>query len=88
MTADLDRDKSFADALTQISFLPASERVDALLKYFVGVLSSMDCGTIRSLRDQVMERFGTCGCSFETCRLMIEFINGHLALRELGATRS
>ena len=87
MAAEINREKTFADALAQISFLPANQRVDALLEYFVGILDAMDSATIRNLRDQVMERFSTCGCSFDTCRMMVEFINGHLALRELAANR-
>ena len=85
MSAELDREKSFADALDQIAFLPANRRVDALLETLVSIIASTDARTICSLRDQIMERFATCGCSFDTCRLMIEFINGHLALRELEA---
>ena len=83
MPADSNREKCVTDVITQISLLPANTRIDALLEIFVGILDAMDSSTIRSLRDQVMERFSTCGCSFDTCRLMIEFINGHLALREL-----
>jgi hypothetical protein len=82
MPPELDRQKNFADAMAQISTLPPSERIDALLGFFRDVLNRMDSGTIRKLRDQVMARFSTCGCSFETCELVIEFINGHLALRE------
>lgn len=83
MTADFDREKSFATVMAQISFLPAHQRIDALLAYFVDVIDRMEPSSVRELRDQVMARFSTCGCSFETSRLMIEFINGHLALREL-----
>jgi hypothetical protein len=68
--------------MKHIALLPANQRVDALLNYFVGVLNAMDSGTIRRLRDQIMARFAMCGCSFDTCQLMIDFINGHLALRE------
>jgi hypothetical protein len=81
MPAEMDRQKTFTETLTRISFLPASQRVDALLKAFVEILAAMDTDTIRNLRDQMLERFSTCGCSFETCTLMIEFINRHLALR-------
>jgi hypothetical protein len=84
MSAELDRQKSFADALTRISLLPRHKRIDALLDCFVEILQAMDSGTIRRLRDEMMERFSTCGCSFETCSLMIQFINGHLALRNSG----
>ena len=83
MSAELDRQKTFTETLTRISFLPAHQRIDALLSYFVDVLGAMDTATIRNLRDQLLERFSTCGCSFETCTLMIEFINGHLALRNV-----
>ena len=87
MPAPSNRSHAFADAMARIAILPASERVDALLEFFVDVLARMDANAIRRLRDQVMERFATCGCSFETCRLMIEFINGHLALRDVNANR-
>lgn len=83
MTADFDRETSFATVMAQISFLPAHQRIDALLAYFVDVIDRMEPNVVRELRDQVMARFSTCGCSFETTSLMIEFINGHLALREL-----
>lgn len=80
----VNRPLAFADAMTRISTLPNSERVDALLHYFVGVLSAMDTDTIRAQRDQIMVRFSTCGCSFETCVLMVQFIDGYLASREAG----
>lgn len=82
MTADFDREETFATVMAQISFLPAHQRIDALLAYFVDVIDRMEPNVVRALRDQVMTRFSTCGCSFETSRLMIDFINGHLALRE------
>ena len=68
--------------MSRIAALPANERVDACLKFFAEILNAMDAGTIRHLRDQIMPRFAMCGCSFDTCQLMIEFINGQLALRE------
>lgn len=83
MTADSEREKIFAATMELISFLPANQRIDTLLAYFVEVMGGMDLDTVRELRDQVMDRFSTCGCSFETTRLMIDFINGHLAMREL-----
>jgi hypothetical protein len=82
----LNRPLAFADTMTRISFLPSGERVDALLHYFVDVLSGMDTHTIRKQRDQIMERFSTCGCSFDTCVLMVEFIDGYLASRDTGPT--
>lgn len=82
MRADLTRQNSFANAITRISALPADKRVGALLEYFEATLDGMDSRTIRTLRDQVMERFATCGSSFETCTLMIELIDIHLAWRE------
>jgi hypothetical protein len=88
MPADLNRESSFADFMVRISHLPADTRVEALLDFFVGVLNSMDPATIRMLRDQLLERFATCGCSFETCVLMIEFIDIQLAFREAGRTDS
>ena len=86
MTPEFDREKSFASAMTQIAVLPAHQRIDALLEFFVRIIGAMDVTTIRDLRDQVMDRFSTCGCSFETTRLMIQFIDYHLALRQLSAT--
>ena len=83
MTADFHRENPFATAITEISVLPAHKRIDALLDIFVSVIDSMDAGAISELRDQIMARFSTCGCTFETSRLMIEFINGHLALRKV-----
>ena len=82
MTAEFDREESFATVMAQISVLPADKRIDALLAFFVQVINAMDAGTVRDLRNQVMARFSTCGCSFETTRLMLQFIDGHLALRE------
>jgi hypothetical protein len=82
MPADLDRLSSFTSEITRISVLPENERVGALLHYFVHVLDGMEPDTIRTLRDQVMERFSTCGCSFETSLLMIELIDVHLAVNE------
>lgn len=83
MTAEPEREKAFAATMELISLLPANQRIDTLLAYFVDVMEGMDVDTVRELRDQVMARFSTCGCSFETSRLMIEFINSHLALREV-----
>ena len=68
--------------MTRISALPSDKRVDALLDYFEATLEGMETRTIRSLRDQIMERFATCGASYETCTLMIELIDAHLAVRE------
>lgn len=87
MSAEVNHPHSFAANLTQIARLPAKKRVNALLDFFVATLHTMDPDTIRTLRDQVMERFSTCGGSFETCQLMIEFIDGHLALRAAGRPR-
>jgi hypothetical protein len=87
MPADLDRQSSFTREIARISALPENERVDALLKYFVHVLDEMEPDMIRTLRDQVMERFSTCGCNFETSVLMIELIDAHLALNEVRSIR-
>jgi hypothetical protein len=81
----VNRPTAFVDAMARISFLPPNQRVDALLHYFVDVLSDLDTDAIRAQRDQIIERFSTCGCSFDTCLLMIEFIDGYLATREAGA---
>lgn len=83
MTAEFDRDECFALTMAQISVLPAHKRIDALLAFFVQVINAMDLNAVRDLRNQVMDRFATCGCSFETTQLMIQFIDGHLALREI-----
>ena len=83
MTAEFDREESFATVMEQISVLPAHKRIDALLAFFVSVIDAMDSHAVRGLRNQVMGRFSTCGCSFETTRLMLQFIDGHLALREV-----
>jgi hypothetical protein len=77
------RPNDFAEVMSRISLLPASEQVDAVLDYFVEVLAPMNPGTIRELRDQLMEHFSTCGGSFYTCEMMIAFIDAHLELREL-----
>jgi hypothetical protein len=82
MRADPRRQNLFANAMTRISALPSGQRVDALLDYFEATLNGMEARTIRTLRDQIMERFATCGASYETCTLMIELIDTHLALRE------
>ena len=84
-----NRPTPFAEVMTQIEGLPADKRVDAMLEIFVHVLNSRDTDSIRNLRDQIMERFSTCGSSFETCVTVIEFIDGYLAVRDLrdrGAT--
>jgi hypothetical protein len=83
MPADQDRQSSFTSEINRISVLPENERVGALLNYFVHVLDGMDPDTIRSLRDQVIERFSTCSCSFETSLLMIELVDAHLAVHEV-----
>lgn len=87
MPADLDRQSSFTSEVTRISALPENERLDALLTYFVRVLDEMEPDTIRTLRDQMMERFSTCGSSFETCLLMLELIDAHLAVNEVRPVR-
>lgn len=81
MSAEVNRPHSFAATITQIPHLPTHARVNALMDLFAETLKSMDPDTIRTLRDQVMERFSSCGGDFETCQLMIEFIDVHLALR-------
>jgi hypothetical protein len=78
---------SFANLTKRISSLPANQQVDALLEYFVGVMAAMDPHAIRKSRDQIVERFSACGCRFEMCLLVIEFINAHLALRERASSR-
>jgi hypothetical protein len=87
MFDEVNRSHSFATAMTRISVLPTDQRVDALLEFFIDVLNATDPERIRTMRDQVVERFSTCGGSFETCQLIIELINGHLALREAVAWR-
>jgi hypothetical protein len=82
MRADVTRQNSFANAMSRISALPSDKRVDALLEYFESTLNGMDTRRIRTLRDQIMERFSTCGSSFETCTLMIELTDLYLAVRE------
>ena len=82
MLHDVNRSPCYATALTRISVLPTDQRVNALLEFFIQLLNATDPAKIRTLRDQVVERFATCGASFETCQLMIELVNGHLALRE------
>ena len=83
MTAEFDREECFALTMAQISVLPANKRIDALLAFLVAVIDAMDPDAVRELRNQIMDRFSTCGCSFETMRLMLQFIDGHLALREV-----
>ena len=83
MTAESDREKSFASAISQIAVLPAHQRIDALLAFFVNVIDAMNPSAVRDLRNQVMARFSTCGGSFETTRLMVQFVDYHLALREV-----
>ena len=73
---------SFANAMARISALPSDKRVDALLDYFEATLDGMETRDIRMLRDQIMERFATCGASYETCTLMIQLIDTYLAVRE------
>jgi hypothetical protein len=82
MPADLHRPSSFTSAMTRISVLPTDQRTGALLDYFLRMLDTQDEATIRRLRNQVMERFATCGASFETSVLMIELIDAHLARRQ------
>jgi hypothetical protein len=83
MTDEFDREKSFASAMSQIAVLPAHQRIDALLEFFVKMIDAMSPSAVRDLRNQVMNRFSTCGCSFETTRLMVQFVDYHLALREV-----
>jgi lipase chaperone LimK len=83
MTAEFDREKSFATAMSQIDVLPPHRRIDALLEFFASVIGQMDSASVRDLRNQVMDRFSTCGCTFETTRLMIQFVDYNIALREV-----
>ena len=83
----VDRETLFANAMTRISSLPEQERVDALLEYLVEVLNTMDTARIRTLRDQIVERFATCQASLETCQLVIDFVNAHLARRQRRVVR-
>jgi len=88
MRGDPTRQNSFANAMAQIAALPSDKRVDALLDYFEATLDGMETHTIRTLRDQILERFANCGASYETCTLMIELIEAHLAVRESDVARS
>ncbi len=69
--------------MAQIEGLPPHQRIDALLAFFVGVIGDMDTAGVRDLRNQIMDRFATCGCTFETTRLMIQFVDYHIALRQV-----
>ena len=85
MGTELDRQNFVENALSTIALLPQSKRVDALLACFTSLLDSMDADTIRQKRDQLMERFSHCGGSFETCALVVKWLDCQLALR--GAAR-
>lgn len=81
MGTELDRQKFVENALATIAILPHGKRIDALLACFSGLLDSMDVVAIREKRDQLMERFSHCGASFETCALVIQWLDCQLALR-------
>lgn len=81
MGTKLERQKFVENALATISVLPHGKRVDALLACFASMLDSMEVTAIREKRDQLMERFSHCGASFETCALVIKWVDCQLALR-------
>ena len=83
MGTELDRQKFVENALASIAVLPEGKRVDALLGCFTNLLDSMDATSIREKRDQLMARFSHCGTSFETCALVIKWLDCQLALRDM-----
>ena len=83
MGTELDRQKFVENALATIAVLPESKRVDALLGCFSSMLDSMDANFIREKRDQLMVRFSHCGASFETCALVIKWLDCQLELRAM-----
>ena len=73
--------------MAEIAILPEEQQVDALLHFFTTVLHEMPTDEIRRKRDDLMDRFSNCGCSYETCATLLELVDYHVARREQFAAR-
>jgi hypothetical protein len=82
-----DRQKRFDAAMAELSGLPQEQQVDALLHFLTTVLHEMPTDTIRQRRNELMERFANCGCSYETCAALLELVDYQLTRREKFAAR-
>jgi hypothetical protein len=82
MSSALQPRKAFEEAKARFAELPPEARVGSMVDFFVEVLAEMTPERIRHLRGQVVGRFAKSRESFETCMLMIELIDAHLATRE------
>ena len=74
-------------ALATIAALPKEKRADALLACFSTMVDAMDANSVREKRDQLMARFSHCGASFETCQLVIKWLDCQLAQRDRTGAR-
>ena len=82
-----DRQKRFDAAMAEIAVLPEEQQVDALLHFFTAVLNETPMEAIREKRNELMARFANCGCSYETCSTLLEWVDHHVALREQFSAR-
>lgn len=73
--------------MAEISALPKSQQLDALLQYFSTVLSELPLATLRRRRTALIERFSHCGCGFDTSSALLELVDLHVATRERQANR-
>ena len=84
---DGDRQKRFDAAMAEVATLPAEQQVEALLQFFTTVLNEMSADAVRQKRNQLMEHFSTCGCSYDTCSALLEMVDHHVAARDRWAAR-
>jgi hypothetical protein len=82
-----DRQKRFDAAMAEVALMPAEQQVDALLELLTTVLNETSTEVVRQKRNQLMEHFANCGCSYETCSALLEMVDHHLAMRERWAAR-
>jgi hypothetical protein len=73
--------------MAEVALMPAEQQVDALLELLTTVLNETSTEVVRQKRNQLMEHFANCGCSYETCSALLEMVDHHLALRERWAAR-
>jgi hypothetical protein len=74
-----DRESIFQETMARIGSVSPSEGADVLMHYFMSVLGGLEPRAIQQLRDELTTRFGGRYCSGQVCRMMVEFVNGHLA---------
>jgi hypothetical protein len=82
-----EHQKRFDAAMAEIASLPQDRQIDALLHYLSTVLLQLPLAELHRRRDQLLERFADCGCSYEACTALLEMVDQHLAHRARSEAR-